>query len=393
MKKIILFISIFLNIVTLVYSQTNQNLPLSADSLATGNYKDVLGSFFQLAFDKFTSTEKELRFTSNPFAVMAKMDTSLLRDREYYKYRHLRDLNFSFSAKLDSSYKFNGFSSGLKYALINRRDETVSHIFIHDVLHDSTVQDLQSLNLSLEQYFSTFANDTAAQDKLRNQKTKFFRGEINFDQLDKDFQQKIKQLAKEKKLDHLSGIIKADAKFNIKKTSGEIYKDVKEKINNKLLWTVGVSDTTYKDQFMFSNIVLSSDLVKGIDKMKSKDIELNLKAAMQFVDDSLKTGRDLKRSVFSFEPGFNLVLKNKNTLKSFFEFKLSGSYYHTFSALYIGEKKDSLTFNGTIRIRIYNDIWIPLEIKYDPYSGNVFGFLNVRANFTALGKIAKTLVN
>ena len=112
---------------------------------------------------------------------------------------------------------------------------------------------------------------------------------------------------------------------------------------------------------------------------------------MQFADDSLKSGRDLKRSVFSFEPVVNFVLKTKNTRKSFFEFKLSGGYYHTFSSLYEGEKKDLVTLNGTIRIRILNDIWIPLEIKYDPDAGKVFGFLNVRANFTALGKMAKDI--
>ena len=391
MKKLLLLF-ICLNVLTITYSQKKTNLPLSADSLATGNYKDALGSFFQLAFDKFTGAQKELRFTSNPYAVMARLDTSLLIDKEYYKYRHLRDLNFSFAAKLDNAYKFNGFSSGIKYALINRRDETVSLIFIHDVLSNETVQDLTTVNTELQK-FSSAQSTTAEQDRIQNQKTKFTRGEINFDGLDKDIQQKIIEIATKNKLDHLSAIIKEDPKFNFKKTAADIYKDVKEKINNKLLWTIGFTDTTYNNKFMFSNIVLSSELLKGIDKMKTRDIELNLKAAVQFVDDSLKTGKDLKRSIFSFEPGLNFVLKNKNTLKSMFEFKLSGRYSHTFTTLYNREKKDSLTVNAMLRIRIYNDIWIPLEIKYDPYSGNVFGFLNVRINFTALGKDAKSLTN
>lgn len=391
MKKLLLLF-ICLNVLTITYSQKKPNLPLSADSLATGNYKDALGSFFQLAFDKFTGAQKELRFTSNPYAVMARLDTSLLIDKEYYKYRHLRDLNFSFAAKLDNAYKFNGFSSGIKYALINRRDETVSLIFIHDVLSNETVQDLTTVNTELQK-FSSAQSTTAEQDRIQNQKTKFTRGEINFDGLDKDIQQKIIEIATKNKLDHLSAIIKEDPKFNFKKTAADIYKDVKEKINNKLLWTIGFTDTTYNNKFMFSNIVLSSELLKGIDKMKTRDIELNLKAAVQFVDDSLKTGKDLKRSIFSFEPGLNFVLKNKNTLKGLFEFKLSGRYAHTFTTLYNREKKDSLNINAMLRIRIYNDIWIPLEIKYDPYSGNVFGFLNVRINFTALGKAAKSLTN
>jgi len=61
--------------------------------------------------------------------------------------------------------------------------------------------------------------------------------------------------------------------------------------------------------------------------------------------------------------------------------------------LYADEKRDRLILNGTLRLRIYNDIWVPLEIKYDPDAGNVFGFLNVRANFTALGKFARNVTN
>ena len=140
---------------------------------------------------------------------------------------------------------------------------------------------------------------------------------------------------------------------------------------------------------MFSNIVLSSEVVKGIDSLKAADIELDIKTALQYIDDSLHAGRDLKRSVFSFEPGINFVMKTKHTRKSFFEFELGGSFYHTFSGLYQNEKRNRVTINAIARVRIINDIWIPLEIKYDAESGNVFGFLNVRANFTALGSIAK----
>src|ERR1700758_3976836 len=62
---------------------------LTADSLASGNTKDVLTSFFQLAFNKLTGPNKELDFTSNPFALMLKSDTTLAVDTNYVKYRAL----------------------------------------------------------------------------------------------------------------------------------------------------------------------------------------------------------------------------------------------------------------------------------------------------------------
>jgi hypothetical protein len=371
------------------HAQKNARLPLVADSLTTGNYKDVLNSFFQLAFNKLISDNKEIKFTSNPYAVMAKMDTSLLVDTNYYKYRRLRNLNFSFAARLDSSYKFNGFSSGVTYALINKRDETVSRVFLNMVADDFKVQELFGLNLDLEAYISSLSGTPDIQEKIRNQKTSFFKGEIDFSDLEPLLQEKIKQLAAEKNARYLLHLMEADAGFNMKQTSQALYDDYKNYFNNKLLWTVSLSDTTYKNQFMFSNVVLSSQVVKGLDSLKVADIELDIKTALQYIDDSLHAGRDLKRSVFSFEPGINFVMKTKHIRKSFFEFELGGSFYHTFSGLYQNEKRNRVTINAIARVRIINDIWIPLEIKYDAESGNVFGFLNVRANFTALGNIAK----
>ena len=367
-----------------VFAQKSNRLPLTADSLATGNYKDVLTSFFQLAFDNLIGKNKEMRFTTNPYAVMAKLDTTLLKDKYYYQYRHLRDLNFAFAVKLDTSYKFSGFSSGIKYALVNKRDETVSRVFLDMVSTDKRTEELFALNLDLEAFISGLSPDD--QNRIRDQKTKFFTGQINFDQLDPAFRKKIEDLARDKNSEYLLATIQRDPRFNMKKTSEEIYNAYKAYFNNRLLWTIGVSDTTYNNQFMFSNVVLTSELVKGIDSLKTADLELNVKTALQYVDDTVKTGRDLQRSIFSLEPGINFVLKTRHTLKSFFEFKLSGSYYHTFSTLYQNEKRDRLSINGTLRVRILNDIWVPLEIKYDPDTGNVFGLLNVRVNFSALDK-------
>ena len=61
-------------------------LPLSADSLATGNYKDLLTSFFQLSFNHLIGPKKELNFASNPFGVMARRNPDLLVDTNYYRY-------------------------------------------------------------------------------------------------------------------------------------------------------------------------------------------------------------------------------------------------------------------------------------------------------------------
>ncbi|NII29269.1 hypothetical protein HB364_29590 [Pseudoflavitalea sp. X16] len=368
---------------------STKSYAITADSLATGNYKDVFKSFFQLAFDRFTSKNKEVQFTSNPFAIMARANPELLVDTSYVRYKALRNLNFSFSAKLDSAYKFNGFSSGITYAIINRRDVTVSEHFINDAVkaNDEYNQLLTLLNLSLGRI-----PDLQRKNELNRQIESFFSADSTsfnqFSKLDPVLQGSIRKIADSIGAKTIIKLIDNNKKVHFGKLIKANFDSVKTDFQNRLLVTVGISDTTYKDDFMFSNVVLSSNLVKGITNPKRVcGLELNIKAAYQFLNDTLLAGRDLKRQAFIFEPGLNLTLKTKRTQYPWAEFKLSGSYVHL-NRLYAGEKKDSLTFNGTLRIRVFNDIWIPLEIKYDPKGGNLFGFLNVRANFKAIRDLA-----
>jgi len=371
------------------YAQTDsETLPLTADSLSTGNYKDVFKSFFQLAFDKITSKDKSIQFTSNPFAVMTKMDTSLLIDNKYYKYRHIRDLNFAFAAKLDSSYKFNGFSSGIKYALVNDRDETISREFVKSAFEAN--DENNKLNNDVNAYLTTLDIGDPHRQLYRQQANDFFSGKINFSDVDPDFQEIIKTKAKDLNLVNFLIFLEKDKNFNVGSAKKLAYDSLKTLFQKGWLWTVGVSDTTYKDQFAFSNVVLSTQVLKGISKpFKSVGVEIDFNGAINFLDDTLKIGRDLKRTVLLIEPGLNLSFKIKRTQYSWAEFKLSGGYTNVLSGRYLEEMKDNITLNATLRIRIINDIWIPFEIKYDPKSGNVFGFLNVRANFTGIGKLLK----
>jgi hypothetical protein len=326
---------------------------------------------------------------------MARIDTSLLIDTSYTRYSTLRNINFSFSLKLDSSYKFNGFTSGIKYAIINKRDETVSNSFVEMVLLDPSAKELQQLNSLMGSYLSTILAKSGLEEekKVSAELTAFRKGEKSFDELGKPLQNDIIQVLKNSPgTADLLRTLTLNKKYNFHTTAAELYEKFRKEYNNKPLWTIGLNDTTYKNQFMFSNIVINSEFLKGMSHTTAKnEIELNIKTAWQFTDDPLTKGRDLKRSVFSFEPAVNIVLKTKNTGKSFFELKFSGSYYHNFNGLNTGEKNDRITLNSTIRVRIIKDVWIPVEIKYDPAKGNVFGVLNVKANFTALNGIAKYL--
>lgn len=370
--------------------QKTPNPVFTADSLATGNYKDVLNSFFQFAFEKMTSPNKELKFTGTPFAVMAKLDTTLLVDTLYTKYRTLRNLNYMVSLKLDSSFRFNGFASGIKYAIINKRDETVSRAFLNTVLSQTKTKQLFELNRLMGAKLSAMPNPVSAITEY----TSFRQGVINFGSLSPALQDTILKVAATSDLTRpLGEALKNNPGFNMAQTADSVYQDLRTNFNKNLLWTVGVTDTTYTNQFMFSNIVIHTELLQGLNKFSGNknDLELNIRSQLQLTDDTLLGKRDLKRAIFNFEPGINWALKTKYTRKSYLELKFSGSYYHNFSQLYAGEERSRLFFNGTIRFRVMSDIWVPIEFKYDPKNGNLFGFINVRANFKALAGAAKML--
>jgi hypothetical protein len=364
---------------------------LAADSLATGNFKDVLNSFFQLALDRLASPDKSIKFTGTPFAVMAKLDTALLKDTIYKKYRTLRNLNYTFALRLDTAYKFNGFSSGIKYAIINKRDETVSKTFIYTVLADTVVKQLIGLN---DQMFARVSTMAIGDSLVIKEYSDFILGKKDFGTLSKPLRDTILAVvAADTSTKVLLDALTQNKNFNMKRFKDNLYQDMKTNFNKNALWTVGVTDTTLKNQFVFTNVVFYSEFLKGVNKYRKtkNDLELNIRSQLQLVDDTLKLGRDLKRAVFNFEPGMNLVINTKSTKKSYLELKFSGGYYHNFGTLYANEDRDRVFVNGTVRIRIFNDIWIPFEVKYDPKHGNLLGFINVRANFKALAGAAKQL--
>lgn len=378
-------IALFLAFSGSISAQMQKKAVLTADSLATGNYKDVLTSFFQLSFDKLTGKDKELKFSSNPYAVMMRANPDLELDYNYKRNKFLRNLNFNFSIKLDTSYRFNGFSSGVSYALINKRDYTVFDEFLK-IVTDS-MYEYNKFTDGLSPLVQGIT-DVSLKNKVREQGHKLFTDTtFTFDKVDNEVKKYLLKLIKDSNLVRLEKMIKSNDKANVAKNIKNAYNEEKSFFQTRPLLTLSISDTTYKDDFMFSNINLKLEYLKGLGKSKAgANWEFNIPAQVNFLDDTMQKKRDLKRAVFRVEPGINLVLRNKSAQHSMFEFKFSGEYYHFFSGLYPGEEKDRFTFNGTIRVRVINDIWIPLQFKYDPDKGNVFGFLSVKFNFAGQGK-------
>lgn len=360
---------------------------LTADSLATGNYKDVLTSFFQLAFQNLTGPQKEIKFTSNPYAVLARGNKDLLIDKEYKKHYFLRNLNFGFGLKLDSNFKFNGFNGGVNFALINKRDYTVYERFAGEVIELNS--EFNKFNTAVNKFIVDSPMTDELKAKVISETEKLLNNaSFNYGKVSAEVKSVFAKVLSSGELKDIRRMLEENSSVSFAAVARKRYEEYRDSFKNKLLWTIGVSDTTYKDQFMFSNVVFSTQLLQGFgDPKKPRGWELDVKAQYNLLDDTLKAGRDLKRGLLSIEGGFNYVWRAKKTDLSFFEFKASAAYNRIFNGMYIDERKSVFTLNGQIRVRIYEDIWIPIEFKYDPENGNVFGLLNVKANFTSVKKL------
>jgi hypothetical protein len=102
--------------------------------------------------------------------------------------------------------------------------------------------------------------------------------------------------------------------MSISSKAAEEYEKVRNAFKQRALWTIGISDTTYKDQFMFSNVVVSTQFLKGISRPESNHgLEVDIRGKLNFLNDTLISGKDLKRSLLNFEGGLNYVWRSKKT--------------------------------------------------------------------------------
>lgn len=364
----------------------------TADSIKSGNSKDILTNFFQLAFNNLAGPNKEFGFSSNPYAIMLKKDPGLNKDIFYKKYKPLRKLNFSFGVRLDSSFNFNGFTSGLKYSLIDQTDVTASKVVAQKLKDDKLGREMALLNTAISTYLRTeFRGSDSERIAINTYRNSLFQEDKPLSGFNNEFQNLVRGIVKDKNLTSIAEVIDKNTGRSLREIDSLNFVKLKNSIKNNLLWTVGVNDSTYKDKFQFANIAIVSELTKGVFEPESgeNNFEINIKAMLNFSNDTVNKRRNLDRQIFSIESGLNWVWRDKTTDRSFFEIKFSGSYYRNFGNPYPNEKKDSLTINGTARIRIINDIWIPLEVKYDPKTGKIFGFLNLKANFWGIGALLK----
>jgi len=355
-------------------TQTDTLEVIKSDAdIRSGNFRDVLTDFFQLALTDLSGDEKRFRFSSNLFALRLKVNPDLNIDSLYKSQSFWRNSNLDFDLKMDEKYRFNGASFGYRYALINKRDFSVAKDFsllLANKLNRSKI----FFNAIQQALGERYGHDAKKLQEMNNEINGFLNDPtIKFRSLSQESQDLITGLP-------LNPDTISDD-FSFAQDVGDIYEELVDSYKNKLLWTIGSDASTFSNGEV-SDINLSTRATSGFMKIGRKStLEFDIKAQYSLLDDSLSAGKDLDRRIISAEGGLNCVFRDRNNDKSIFEIKISAAYNKRSKVIYSDEKEEFFSLNGTLRFRLNNEISLPLDFKYDPDRGKLFGYLGLKFNF------------
>lgn len=398
----------------------SKDLIRTANDLKSGNWQDVMSGFFQLAAGDLAGSNHSVSFKSNLLALKVKADSSLLIDTNYVKQKFARNFQFDFSLKLDSVYHFNGFNAGFTWAIVNKRDNSVVQ-FINNSsqsFYDKLIKSANSFEnslwdtakLDIKNWVYRKVNDTSTiiiMDSFIFQKMKPYgslkRNDTSFIKINDgtfiylspanlNLFLNTKNALKTMLNDSLFSVARLPKEFQkfASKKLDSLFAESEKKFNAFLdevamqpLLTLSADGNFDKQKGSLNGGDAQLVYLQGISSKSGSRFESDIRAGFSEKDTTLNNS-SVRRSVLDINAGFNISwVKNK---KSIVEFKPYLEYKNIMQGISSGENQETFYASGDLRIRVTDNLWIPLTIKYDTKKGNFLGFLNVSLNMNAFKK-------
>lgn len=362
------------------------------ENAKSGNLLDAFGSFYQFAFKNMDVNNKSLDLNSTLFSLVKNYDADILNTKSRKSIEFLRNFQINAKVNLDKKLSFDGYSAGFTYAILNKRDKG----FI-DIEHTSFAADINEYNREIGQavtdvtvkeltdFHTTNGRnmDLSEKQKLSYDITKVATALRNNKTVDEDLKKiytdykaildtriAASDYFKPKRDKNGQPIAKSD---DLTKFIGDAKKDFLKELEKKPFLSIASSGITDREGQLNK---ASAELIFLIGGHNG---ELDIRAKFNYAD-TLDIP-DSQRSIFNGKIGYNLkVIKGKED-KSYFEIKAYGEYNKILKNVLADEEEEQITANADFRIRLSDDLWIPLTIKYDPENSNFLGFLNVTYNF------------
>jgi hypothetical protein len=369
MKKYFISLLLLMSVhVVLAQDEEVQKFRKATDRSKSGNYKEVLSNLFQLGTSNLTGPNKSVEFNSTLYGIKSIFCENITTDKVFSEQKFSRNLEFNTKLNFDEQFKYKGFSGGITYALINQRDKDVANFKETNLYKNS-----QFLNKELSEIQIGFVNELIKTDDkelsakieainvatsiLTNKEfDKIDQSNIYFDKIITEFENRNKSIKLE---DYINKI-------------HELRKEEYSNLEKKALWTVSLNGTT-NDKGNNQKLTFGTVFLQGL-----KPLELDIRSNLIYSDTLIE--KSVQRLELRNSAGFNYKMFKRNE-QSVFEIKLYMEYNSILKNQLADEKKNTFLASSDFRIRVTEDVWIPLTIKYDIENSNFLGFLNITYNF------------
>jgi len=336
-----------------------------------------------------SSTNSNLNVKTTIYGIRKILDSSVQVDTNYRNQTFNRNFEVGLGLNITSSNSsISGFSTSLKYAIINNRDLSIY-----------TSKKLKSKISDLDmRIYSLVKMDTLAEviekahreGKLNNQDYTVITDALrNFTNSQSDGSvspQKATATLKSALLPFISSekFYIDTAFFSYALVQRVIFDSLSNAIVQQIkkgsLLTLSFN-SNYQNK-SWDSLTYKLEYIKGLgwQKDSSKPWDIYVGAFYSMKQDTISK-QALKREVITGKLGLNKVLATKSDGSSFLEVLGAAEYDYISKGLYPSEKTSTLVADFTFTIRLAKSIFLPFELKYDPKNGNLFGFLSVKWDF------------
>ncbi len=339
---------------------------------------DALSEIIQVGLNKgiLTGNQQEFAFKSTLYGLMVLTNHDYEIDKNYAKLRFQRNFEFGGSMKLSEDTRIRGYSLALKYAIINKRD--LSEGMVYERINPMVQHLQQSMASQLAPLMQTFMSekDSSIVNKADKQKlTDYLKANKNI----RDFQAF---------LDGLSKIINISPDKSLRKNMdvmqseldalNEKYAAITKEIEKGPLLTFSAAGSN-TDSY-WDNMGFKLEYTKGLGLVKDDQNPWDLYLGFSFdmLKDSLSLKNNLNRSTSKLKGGINHVLLKDANNQSLVEV-LGGFEYNTvYTGAYVNEKANQLNAAFTFSFRLAPNLYLPLDIKYDPDQAKFLGQLKLK---------------
>jgi len=374
MKKYIFILAVIIISYNASYSQQSvsrtdslnisSSLTNGINNQKTANSQDILSNIFRTSITNLLGKSKSFQFNTTLYGLDSffnKNNRSNV-DTLYRKQKSARNIQINLSVKADSnSNQIASFSVGGTIAVINKRDITYAD-FKNIIPFFKTFNKIRhDINEDIEEHHPNSFH------KLQNSWSKYDTTH-NYKDLDPLIIAVLEKRSAAEKI-----FIESDNVHTAYQNLTAIYAQ-------KPLLTIA-PNYAYNRISKQSAFSVNASFLDGIgNPVNRKPWELEAKASLAIEGDSTIIEPNYNNKPFTISVGINKVLRQDNNRASTLELKGFFEYNDQLGNVSSENVAGKVTFNSTLRVKLYKSIWLPLTLSYDVKHSNILGFLSLTAN-------------